>query len=65
MKAKALARKLEVGKAHYNDFRRALRELVKQGRIEFCRNHVIRPVSPHGTVVGTFRRLGGGERRRP
>lgn len=60
LKPKALARKLGVSQARYGDFRRALRELLKQGRAELGKNHTVRPTQPHGTVTGTFRRTTGG-----
>jgi ribonuclease R len=60
LKPKALARKLNVPAPQYPDFRRALRTLLQQGRIEIGKNHTIRPAPPHGTVTGTYRRTGTG-----
>ena len=60
LKPKALARKLGVPAAQYGDFRRALRELIKQGRAQFGRNHAVRPVGAHGTVAGIYRRTSTG-----
>jgi ribonuclease R len=60
LKPKALARKLGVPQTRYAEFRRVLRELVKQGRIELGKNHGIRATPPHGTVTGTFRKTGSG-----
>jgi ribonuclease R len=60
LKPKALARKLNVSGAHYADFRRALRSLVKEQRIEVAKNHTVRPVQPHGTVTGTYRATASG-----
>src|SRR4029079_15126200 len=60
LKPKALARKLGVPSPQYADFRRALRALVKDGRVEIGKNHGVRPARPHGTVTGTFRRTGTG-----
>ncbi|HEV3146054.1 MAG TPA: ribonuclease R [Gemmataceae bacterium] len=65
VKPKALARKLGVGKGQLPQLRRALRELAKEGRIEFGHNHTIRAVAPHGTVVGVFRRTSFGGFVRP
>ncbi|MFN4258071.1 MAG: ribonuclease R [Gemmataceae bacterium] len=62
MKPKALARKLGVPAAQYADFRRALRNLRQQGRIEMGKNHSVRQPAPHGTITGIFRRLGGENR---
>src|ERR1700682_2254296 len=60
LKPKALARKLGVPAPQYPDFRRALRALLHQGRIEVGKNHTIRPAPPHGTVTGVYRRTGTG-----
>jgi ribonuclease R len=60
LKPKALARKLGVPAPQYPAFRQALRELLKQGRLELGRNHAVRATPPHGTVTGTFRRTGTG-----
>jgi ribonuclease R len=59
-KPKALARKLGVPSPQYADFRRALRALIKDGRVEMGKNHTVRPSQPHGTVAGSFRRTGTG-----
>lgn len=61
VKAKALAKQLGLTKADTADLRRALRALLKQGRIEFGGNHTIRAVGPHGTILGIFRRTGTGD----
>jgi ribonuclease R len=60
LKPKALARKAGIPDPQYPDFRKALRELESAGRIEFGKNHSVRPAPPHGTVTGTFRRTGTG-----
>jgi ribonuclease R len=60
LKPKALARKIGVPSPNYADFRRALRELLQQGRVEVGKNHTVRPAPPHGTVTGTYRRVGSG-----
>ncbi len=60
LKPKALARKMGVPAPQYHDFRHALRELVHEGRLEFGRNHTVRPVAPHGTVTGTYHRTSTG-----
>jgi ribonuclease R len=60
LKPKALARKIGVPSPDYADFRRALRELLQQGRVEVGKNHTVRPAPPHGTVTGTYRRTGSG-----
>jgi ribonuclease R len=60
LKPKALARKLNVPSPQYADFRRALRALVKDGRVEIGKNHGVRPAQPHGTIAGSYRRTGTG-----
>ena len=60
LKPKALARKLGVPAPQYPDFRRTLRTLLQQGRVEIGKNHTVRPAPPHGTVTGSYRRTGTG-----
>jgi ribonuclease R len=60
LKPKALARKLGVPQKLYGEFRKVLRELVRQGRVQFGKNHVVRPAGQHGTVVGIYRRTSSG-----
>ncbi len=60
LKPKALARKLGVSAPQYGDFRRALRDLHRDGRIEMGKNHTVKPTPPHGTVTGTYRRTSTG-----
>src|SRR5262245_27768234 len=60
LKPKALARKVGVGSDRYPDFRRTLRDLVKQGLLEHGKNHSVRVPPPHGSVVGVYRRTGTG-----
>src|SRR5271165_5049107 len=60
LKPKALARKLGVPQKLYGEFRSALSNLVRQGRLQFDKNHAVRPASQHGTVVGIYRRAASG-----
>jgi ribonuclease R len=60
LKPKALARKLGVSSPQYPEFRRALRNLLRDGRIEVGKNNTVRPAPPHGTITGTYRRTGTG-----
>src|SRR5579871_5805270 len=60
LKPKALARRIGVTAPQYGEFRRALRSLHREGRIEMGKNHTIKPKPPHGTVTGTYRRTGSG-----
>src|SRR5438128_5033505 len=63
VKPKALARTVGATDAEYPQFRRALRDLVKQGRVQFGKNHTVRPAAAAAaanTVTGVFRRLASG-----
>src|SRR5258708_4567900 len=60
LKPKALARKLGVPSSQYAEFRRALRSLAKNNRLEIGKNHTVRHIQPHGTVAGIYRRTSGG-----
>jgi ribonuclease R len=60
LKPKALARRLGVTDATYADFRKALKQLAKDGRVEFGRNHTVRAVGGLGTVTGIYRRTSSG-----
>src|SRR5438309_1064530 len=60
VKPKVLARQLGVADEDYNEFRRALKELAKQGQIEFGAGHSVRAVGTKHTVAGIFRQLPSG-----
>src|SRR4051794_13660803 len=60
LKPKALARKLGVSSPQYADFKRALRSLLREGRLALGKNQTIRSTPPHGTVVGAYRRAATG-----
>lgn len=60
LKPKALARKLRVGDTDYPAFRKALKALIADGRVEVGRNNTLRVVDSAGSVVGTFRRIKSG-----
>src|SRR5947209_10222663 len=60
LKPKALARQLGVAGGRYDEFRKVLRDLVKQGRVQFGTNHTVRPAPAAGTVTGVYRRLSSG-----
>lgn len=60
LKPKALARKLEHGGTTYDTFKKALKNLIVQGRVELGKGNAIRQVGPHGTVTGTFRKSAAG-----
>jgi ribonuclease R len=56
LKPKALARKLGISSPEYANFRRVLRDLLRQGRLEIAKNHTVRATPPHGTITGVYRR---------
>ena len=58
VKAKVLARRLGVPADEMGDFRRLLQRLAKEGKLQFGRGHVVRPMQPHQGVLGVFRRVG-------
>jgi ribonuclease R len=60
LKPKALARKLHVSSAQYADFRRILRTLIQQKRLQVGKNHTVRVAPPHGTVTGVYRGASAG-----
>jgi ribonuclease R len=60
VKAKALARKLEVPASDYDAFKDAIKELIRQGRLEIGKGNAVRPVKQHGTLTGIFRKTDGG-----
>jgi ribonuclease R len=60
VKPKVLAKRLGVTTDDYPAFRRTLRQLVHDGRVEVGRNSTVRAADPFGSLVGTFRRTAGG-----
>jgi ribonuclease R len=56
IKPKVLAKRLGIADDDYPEFRRTLRELIREGRLTVGRNNTIQAADPHGTVVGTYRR---------
>jgi ribonuclease R len=60
LKPKALARQIGVPQKQYGDFRRALRELLSQGRAEMGKNQTVRAARPHGTITGIYRQTSSG-----
>src|SRR5438067_12566837 len=60
IKPKALARKLGITAGDYNAFRDAIKELVRQGRVEVGKGNAVRPVGAHGTLTGIFRKAEAG-----
>jgi ribonuclease R len=60
LKPKALARKLDVSSADYREFRRALRDLIRDGQLEMGRNQTVHVAAARGLVTGSYRRTGTG-----
>jgi len=60
LKPKALARHIGVPQKQYGDFRRALRQLLNQGRAEIGKGQTVRATRPHGTITGTYRQTSSG-----
>jgi ribonuclease R len=60
VKPKTLARKLGLPQSDYRAFRHALRQLLTQGRAQLGKGSTVRPVGPHGTVTGIYRKASGG-----
>jgi ribonuclease R len=55
-----LAKKLELKASELGPFKSLIKDLVRQGRIELSKKNEIRPLEPHGSVTGIFRKAGGG-----
>lgn len=60
VKPKVLARKLELASSQYDDFKDALKELIRQGRIEIGKGNNVRPLGGRGSLTGIFRKTDAG-----
>lgn len=60
LKPKALARKLNIGDDRYPEFRKLLKGLIKDGRIEQGKNNVLRSADQFGSIMGIYRRTNAG-----
>src|SRR5436190_10506306 len=60
LKPKALARKMGIPASQYADFRHALRELKRQGRLAVAKDHTVHPATGLGTLAGTFHKTSTG-----
>ena len=60
VKPRVLAKRTGVSDGEYPEFRKSLRALVQEGRVEVGRNNTVRAIDPHGTVVGVYRRTTSG-----
>ncbi len=57
---KKLARRFEVGVDDYSDFRQAVKELMRQGKLEQARDKTLRRPDHSNAIVGLFRRSARG-----
>ncbi len=57
---KAMARRFEVGSDGYADFRQAVKELVKQGKLEQARDKTLCKPDHSNAIIGLFRRSARG-----
>ncbi|MFM8274307.1 MAG: RNB domain-containing ribonuclease, partial [Gemmata sp.] len=60
LKAKPLFKRLNLPESDYPEFRRAVRELVRTGRLALARNNTLKAADAHGTVAGIYRRSSSG-----
>jgi len=61
LKPRQIAHQLRLPEDRHQDVRRLVKKLVKQGRLVYGGNHLVRlPSAPTDRVVGTFRRMSGG-----
>jgi len=60
IKPKALAKRMDLPDADYPEFRRTLRQMIREGKLAVGPNQTIRPVDPHTSIFGIFRRVGSG-----
>ncbi len=51
-----MARRFEVGGDGYAEFRQAVREFVKQGKLEQARDKTLRKADHSNAIIGLFRR---------
>jgi ribonuclease R len=60
IKAKPLFKRLNLSQELYPEFRKAVRELVRNGRLVVGGNNTIRAADVHGSTTGTYRRAQAG-----
>jgi ribonuclease R len=60
LKPKQLAKKLGIGESAYPEYRKALKSLLADGRVEQGKNNQLRPADQFGSVVGIYRRTKSG-----
>jgi ribonuclease R len=60
VKPKALMRKLGLPPSENDNFKDALKELIRQGRLEIGKGNAVRKLSTQGTLTGIFRKAAAG-----
>jgi ribonuclease R len=60
VKPKALMRKLGLPPSENDNFKDALKELIRQGRIEIGKGNAVRKLGTQGTLTGIFRKAAAG-----
>jgi ribonuclease R len=60
LKPKLLFKRMNIVEDDYPEFRRTLRQLVHDGRIQVGRNNTVQIVDQQGSLVGTYRRTNKG-----
>ena len=57
---KTMARRLEIASDRYAEFRAAVKQLVKEGKLDLGKDKTLRPPDRTGMIVGLFRRSAKG-----
>ncbi len=60
MKPKALAKKLGFDADSYSDFKKALKDLIKQGIAEIGKGNAVRKIATKASLTGVFRKTSAG-----
>lgn len=60
VKPKALMRKLGLPPSENDNFKDALKELIRQGKLEIGKGNAVRKLAAHGAVTGIFRKMPAG-----
>jgi ribonuclease R len=60
VKPKVLAKRLDLTADDYPEFRRTVKELIREGRLVLIGGNALRAADVHGTVVGLYRRTQSG-----
>ncbi len=60
LKPKPLFKRLNLPQSDYPEFRKTVRELIRNGRLVVARNNTLRAAESHATLTGTYRRATSG-----